>query len=270
MVLRSYVVLISLTAALVAAGCSGSGRLRYDSPQEAYQKGVELYERGKYQQAAEYFQAVFDFGRTHEWADDAQLYLARAYRANEQYILAASEYTRFVEIYRADPRVPEAEYERALAYYELSPNYELDQSDTERAIQYFTLFANRYPDHELFDEATARIAELRDKLAHKQFETAKLYERRELYEAAALSYEAVFDKYPDTAWADDALVGAIRAYIGFSDQSVLNRQAERLQFAVDNYERLIQIFPNSPLLKEGEQLYEQAVARLEALGVSPS
>ena len=206
-----------------------------------------------------------DFGRTHEWADDAQLYLARAYRSNREYILAASEYSRFIEIYRGDPRVPLAEFERAMTYFERSPGYQLDQTDTERGIEVFNLYMKRYPSHDSVAVATQRVQQLRQKLARKQYNTAQLYDRRELYEAAALSYEAVFDKYPDTPWADDALVGAIRAYIAFSSQSVTARQPERLKKAIDHYQRLLQIFPDSELLKEAEALYERANAQMERL-----
>ncbi|MFQ5570701.1 MAG: outer membrane protein assembly factor BamD [Rhodothermales bacterium] len=250
---------------VLVAGCSGSGRLRYDTPKEAFDKGMERYESGKYARAVQYFQGSFDFGRTHEWADDAQLFLARAYRANKEYILAANEYSRFAQIYRADPRVPEAEFERAMTFYERSPLYQLDQTNTEDAINAFNLFINRYPTHESVLEAEQRIKELREKLAHKQYDTALQYEQRELFQAAALSYEVVFDKYSDTDWADDALLGAIRTYIIYSDESVEARQAERLQKAVDHYQRLLQLFPDSELLKDAEALYEQATSRMQAL-----
>lgn len=250
---------------LLLAGCAGSGRLRYDTPEEAFQRGLSLFERGKYDRAAEYFQGVFDFGRTHEWADDAQLYLARSYRASRQHILAASEYNRFIELYRNDPRVVEAEFERAMSFYERSPNYELDQSPTEQAIQNFNLFISRYPTSDLVPRAEQYVAELREKLALKQYDTALLYERRSLYEAAALSFESVFDKYPDTKWADDALLGAIRTYIAFAEESIVARQADRLQLAVEHYRRLLQLFPDSPLLKDAEDFYEQAADRLDDL-----
>ncbi len=264
MPLRKIFLPMLLFAVVAAAGCGGSGRLRYDTPQEAFDKGKDYFERQKYDRAIQYFQGVFDFGRTHEWADDAQLFLARAYAANKDYILAANEYTRFSEIYRNDPRVPEAEYERALTFYARSPAYQLDQTDTRQAIQAFQLFMNRYPNSEHRDEAQARVDELRDKLAHKQFDVAQQYEQRRLFRAAAHSFEVVFDKYPDTRWADDALLGAMRAYIAYSDQSVETRRAERLQKALENYQRLL-IFRDSPLLKEAEALYEQANARIESL-----
>lgn len=254
-----------LAIALLGTGCAGSGRLRHSSPQEAFERAMAFYNQGKYERAIEYFKAVFTYGRAHEWAADAQFYLARAYYQNKEYLLAASEYERFIQIYQIDARVPQAEYERAICYYRLSPSYEFDQSDTRKAIEAFQLFIDRYPNHELVDEATQKIRELRAKLARKQYEAARLYERRELYEAAAVTYEAVFDTYPDTPWADDALVGAMRAYIAYANQSVRARQPERYRRAIELYERLLQIFPNSPLLRAAEELYTQAQQQLEAL-----
>ena len=254
-----------LAAFAFILGCSGTGRLRYETPQEAFEQGKSLFEREKYQRAVDYFQAVFDFGRTSDVAADAQLYLARSYYHNGEYILAANEYTRFVDIYRNDPRSEDAEFERALSYFQLSPSYELDQTNTRQAITFLQLFLDRYPSSDKKDDAESRIAGLREKLAHKDFAAAELYERREMYEAAALTYENVFDNYSDTEWADDALLGAMRSYIAFSELSIRTRQAERLQAAIDHYERLVQLFRDSPLVKDAESLYEQAAGRLAQL-----
>lgn len=131
---------LSLLLLLFVAGCSGSGGLRYDSPEDAYTRGKEAFEDGKYLRAIEYLQGSFDFGPTHEFAADAQLLLARSYSANNEHLLAANEYNRFIQIYRTDPRIQEAEYEYALTFLERSPPYQLDQTDTERAIRQFQLF----------------------------------------------------------------------------------------------------------------------------------
>jgi outer membrane protein assembly factor BamD len=255
--------LLTLTLVVLLSACAGSGRVRYDTPQEAYDKGLAEYEAGDFITATEYLQGVFDFGRTHQWAADAQLLLARTYRENEEFLLAANEYTRFMQIYRSDPRVADAEYELAMTYYDRSPNYRLDQTDTERAIVQFQLFIERYGTSPLVEEAQARITELRSKLARKQIHTAQLYERREYYNAAAVSYEAAFDRFYDTEYADDALVGAMNAYYEYAVLSIRARQKERLEKAEENYERLIQIFPDSPLIKEAETVYLAIQAMLE-------
>lgn len=261
--LKSFLTIVC--CAVLLAACGSGSRISYDSPQEAFGKGRALYEEGKYDLAITYFQGVFSFGRTHQWAADAQLYLARTYRENGEYLLAANEYERFTKIYRADPRLPLVNFEWADTYFQLSPAPALDQSDTKRAIQEFQLFIERFPADTLVDNAQEKIVELRTKLAQKQYSTGKLYERRELYEAAALSFESVFDLYPDTPWAQPALVGAMEMYIAYSDQSIRARQAERLQAAIKNYDRLIQIFEPGEHHKKAESLYEQAQSRLDAL-----
>lgn len=250
---------------LLLAGCSGSGRLSYDSPSDAYEKGLSHYDAGRYSRAAQYFQGAFDFGRTHEWAADAQLYLARSHRRNRDYILAASEYTRFTELYRADPRVADAEFERAMTFYERSPQIELDQTNTRRGVEVFNLYIQLYSNHDSVGVAIQRVGELRQKLADKQFHAAKLYERRGLYQAAALSYEVVFDKFPDTPLADNALLGAMRCYIEFSAQSIEARQPERLQKAITHYQRLLDLFPESELMGQANELGDLAKQRLDAL-----
>jgi outer membrane protein assembly factor BamD len=257
-----------LLLVVAMSGCSGSGRLRYDSPKEAFDKGMVLYEAGKYDRAAEFFRGVFDFGRTHEYAPDAQLYLARSHAANKDLLLAANEYNRFVQLYRRDPRVTEAEYEMAMTYYARSPGYQLDQTDTKRAIEQLQLFIDRYPTDDRVQDAAQRINELREKLARKRHASALLYERRGLHEAAALTFESVFDDFPGSPWADDALLGAMRNYMRFSEQSIITRRPERLARVIANYERLSQIFPDSPVLTEAESMYEDALRRRTELGVS--
>lgn len=250
---------------LLLAGCSGSGRLSYDSPSEAYTKGLEHFERGRYSRAVQYFQGVFDFGRTHEWAADAQLYLARSHRGDRDYILAASEYTRFAELFRADSRVPDAEFERAMTFYERSPRIELDQTNTRRGVEVFNLYIQRHSTHDSVEVAIERVRELRRKLADKQFHAAMLYERRGLYQAAALSYEKVFDKFPDTPLADDALLGAMRSYIEFSAQSIQSRQTERLQRAMTQYQRLVDLFPGSDVTQEARELSIEVEQKLDEM-----
>ncbi|MDX1532261.1 MAG: outer membrane protein assembly factor BamD, partial [Rhodothermales bacterium] len=243
--------------------------VRSESAEAAYERGLELYERGKYDRAVEYFQHVFDFGRANEWADDAQYFLAQSYFQDRQYLLAANEFTRFVELYRQDARVEEGEYLRALSYYRLSPPYQLDQTDTETALTYLRLYLAKYPQGERAEEVGRMIEELRAKLAKKQYETAGLYERRELYEAAALSYEDVLERYPDSEYADDALLGALRNYKAFAEASIRERQEERYQLAAAAYERLVQLFPESPLLKDAEAVYadvDRALRRYDAEG----
>jgi outer membrane protein assembly factor BamD len=254
-----------LTALLVLSACSGNNRLRYSSAQEAYEKGMTEFEDEDYDTAVRFFRAVFQYGRGNEYAEDAQFRLAEARERQGRYLLAASEYERFAQLYRSSQRVPVAQFRQANMYFKSSPQYQLDQSDSRRAISLYQLFIERHPQHELVAQAREDIGILRDKLAHKKYDAAKLYERRNMYEAAAQTYVSLFDTYPETNWADEALHGAVRAYVDFADNSVRLKQEERYQKAVDNYQRLAQLFPDSPRTRQAQSLYSRAQSQIDAL-----
>lgn len=263
---RVRVAALALALPLVLGACASTRGVRHSTPQEAYDKGMRAYERRRWDEAVDFFKGVLDYGRTpaNEVADEAQLQLARTYARQGEHILAAGEFSRFSELYRSDPRAADAEYERALAYAALSPAFELDQTNTERAVTYFQLFVERYPESPRAREAEARILELRGKMAHKAVASGRLYERRDLYEAAAMTFEQAFAKYPDSDWADDALVGAARAYTRFAEESVRERQAERYQKALDLARSFAELFAQSPLRPEMDRIEAEARAGLAA------
>jgi outer membrane protein assembly factor BamD len=255
--------LLSLALVVGVIGCSGSQRVTHNSPKQAYEKGMEQFEKENYDRALRYFRGVLSYGRGNEWGPDAQFQLAMTQRKKGKYLVAANEFKRFTQLYRNNQKVPKAEYERARAYYSRSPDYQLTQTDSRKAIDLFQLFIERYPDHELVPDAQTKIDKLRAKLAHKQFTAGKLYERRDMWRAATRSYEDVFDTYPDTPWADNALLGALRTYVRYADRSVQEKRAERYQKAIDQYGRLTQLFPDSPLLKQAQPLRDEAQRKLE-------
>lgn len=243
-------------------GCSGGREVDTSGPKQAYQNGMEEYEEENYDKAIRYFRSVFNYGRGNQWAPDAQFQLAMAQRQVGKHLVAANEFKRFTQLYRNHAKVPRAEFEQAKSYYLRSPQYHLDQKDTRKAIELFQLFIDRYPDHKRVSDAKDMVNELQAKLAHKKYDAAHHYERREMWGAATRTYRSLFDQYPETPWADDALLGALRSYIGYGDDSVVDKQAERYQKAIDQYEQLKQLFPQSPLVEKAETLKAEAKKKL--------
>lgn len=235
---------------------------RGDSLDVAYEKAMAFYEKGNYGEAANAFDTITRSGRGSDYGENAQYYLAESYFKDKRYILAAAEYDRFVSYYPQDERREEAEYKAALSYYHQSPRYKLDQSTTKKAIERFQLFINRYPDSEYVTEAADRIDDMRTKLAHKSYEAAQFYVRTDQYEAASIYLDLTIDKYPESKWAERALVQLIDVFIKYADNSVQDKQVERYQKAIDNYEKFIQLFPQSKMRGEAENYRDEAANKL--------
>jgi len=252
--------LAALAGVLSLAACSGAAQSVAASADEALARGNEAMQQRRYDRAAEHYTAALAFGRATTVAREAQLGLARAFAGDEQYLRAGQEYTRYIEFYSDDPQREAIEFERLQAYAALSPDYELDQTDTITAIDYIRLYVQRYPTGANAARAAAMLDELTEKLARKRFESARLYERRSLYEAAVITFRSVLEDYPASTWADDALLGALRAQTRFAEESILARQAERFAEAIALYERIEELFPGSPVLAEAVSIRDRADA----------
>lgn len=248
-----------LTVILLFTACKSSRLVNPgDTVQEAYQKGITKFEEGNYGDAAEIFETVTRVGRGSEYAQEAQYYLAESYFNQERYILAEAEYNRFITFYPRDSKRQEVDYKKALSIYHQSPRYRLDQSATRRAIEEFQLFNSRYPDSRFVTESADKINELREKLARKYYESAQFYSRTDQYKAATIYYDLVIDRYPESKWAETALLNQIDTYNEYAVNSILNKQVERYNLAISSYEKFIQLFPQSNARSEAETYRDEA------------
>jgi|AntRauTorcE11897_2_1112592.scaffolds.fasta_scaffold12498_3 outer membrane protein assembly factor BamD len=252
----SYLFIISI---FLFTACKSSRLVNPGDPiNVSYQKGIDRFEAGNYSDAAEIFETITRTGRGTNYAQDSQYYLAESYFNQKRYILAEAEYRRFITFYPRDPRRESVDFKKALSLYNQSPRYRLDQSATKRAIDEFQLFNSRYPNSEYVPQSAEKINELREKLARKYFESAEFYSRTEQYKAATIYYDLVIDRYPESKWAEAALLKQIGTYNDYAFNSVLNRQVERYNLAISNYEKYIQLFPQSKNRGEAESLRDTA------------
>jgi len=251
--------LVLFAAMLLFASCRSNELIRPgDSIEVAYEKALNQYEQENYAEAARAFETVISIGRGTDIGQDAQFYLAESYFNNRRYLLAASEYERYAQFHPNSPRREEADFKKALSYYNLSPRYRLDQSYTYQAIENFRLLLSRFPNSEYAEESAEYISELRSKLARKSYNAGEFYKRTSRYEAAAVYFDIVIDNYPETSWAELSLVDQMEAYILYAENSVADRQAGRFEMALESYETYLQLFPRGENRSRVEDLYDRA------------
>lgn len=207
---RSFSPLLFLSAlcAVLLAACGGSDdAVKSMSTEEHYRKGMAALEDKDYEKAKEQFEVILLQDPASEFADDAQFHLGETHYRNKEYRLAAFHYSRVLKDFPSSPYYKRALFLTGECYYEVSAQYEREQTQTENAIAQYRAFVQFFPGDSLTQVAQTRIVDMRTKLARRDFTVASHYLDREEYKAAELYFQRVIDRYPDTEFYGKALEG---------------------------------------------------------------
>lgn len=210
---RKLNILFIVLIALFLVHCSSSVDTSKFTAEEFYNYLMKLYNDENYEKAVPEFQNFLMQYSGSAFTDDAQYYLGMTYFNKKQYLLAAYEFSKLIRNIPASPFVPDSQFMLAECYYRLSPPYPLDQSYTKKAIEEFQAFVDFFPVNKRAEEAEAKIKELTDKLAEKEYQSAYTYEKMSYSRAAIKYYANVADTYHDTKFGAMSLYRKIKIQI---------------------------------------------------------
>ena len=156
MKLPNYLVVILL---FFVVGCSDYQKaLKTEDPGLKNKLAQSLYEQGKYRKAGQLYDQLKTLYRGKPQAERIVFFYANTLLETKNYILAAYEFETFVKAYPKSQKADEAYFLMAHAYYMVSPNYSLDQTDTFEALDKLQEFINRYPESERMERAIRKYA----------------------------------------------------------------------------------------------------------------
>lgn len=248
-------VIILAVISVLFVGCSGNKPKPDWTATQYFTYAKSLFEDEDYFEASNEFSVIVLRYAGSFVADSAQYYLGECHYHMDEYIIAAAEFEKLINNMNRSPLVPLAQYKLAESYFQISPRPALDQEYSEKAIREYQNFIEDYPTHALKTEAEKKIALLREKLAFKQYINAENYMKMREYQAALIYFDVVLEKYYDTAYADDALMGKILVYNELKDFNA----------AKDEYIKFRQIFPQSNLLPKVEKLFASLPTEYQTL-----
>ena len=224
----------ALLLACALAGCaSDGGEGAVLTADEQYALAVERFEDQDYERAVAAFQ-IFTFNYPQDpRVADARWMTARAYYESEDWATAAQEFLNFQRDFAREPRAGEALFLAGQAFQEMSLRPELDQRDTERAINVYDRVLREYPAGEFAAEARTRRDRLRNKLAEKAYLNGEFYFDNEAYEAAETYLIDLIRTYPDSEWVAPAYALLARNYCGWrrDERAIEMVRVLREQFA---------------------------------------
>ncbi|MEM6319617.1 MAG: outer membrane protein assembly factor BamD [Bacteroidota bacterium] len=213
-------------------------------------KAFEYYEAEDYQKAQTLFELIINSLRGQ--ADAEKVYFAYAYchYHQEKYVLASYYFKNFVSTYGNSAYKEEAEFMSAYSHYQLSPIYRLEQSYSEKAIDGFQLFVNTYPKSERVKQANQLIDEMRKKMEKKSLAEGQLYYNIRQYQSATRVFENVLKDYPDSKDAERVRYLIVKAHYLLAENSVYEKQEERLEATVDKADAFMEKYSKSEYTDE--------------------
>ena len=221
-------------------------------PEEKLAYAIKLYDQEDYEEAVKEFESIILQYPGSSIIDDAQYYLAMTRFKREEYILAAYQFSRLIKSMPSSEFLPDAQFMLADCYYELSPDYTLDQQYSKKAVEEFQVFIDFFPLNARVADAESKIKELNDKMARKEYEAARIYDKMEYYLAAFKYYDSVMEVYHDTQYAPIALFNKIQLLV----------DRKRNSEALTEAQKFLQKYPDHKNFSDVQQIEKSLESKL--------
>ena len=258
MLRNRFFILLGIVFIMAFVSCNKHTKLLKSTDNELkYNAAMSYYENKDYNRALQLFDVLQSAYRGKPQAEEIAFCTAECYYNMQDYNIASHYYKRYVVNYPFAKNAESALFRSACCYYLESPSIALDQTDTYTAISEFQSFIDLYPQSAMIDSANILIDTLRYKISEKDFNTCMLYYKMEEYQAAITSFENFLKEYPMTRHREEIVNYMVLTYAKYAEKSVLEKQRERYELALEKYNTLMYMYPESKYIAELEPLVEK-------------
>lgn len=221
------------------------------------------YDQKKYVQAQTVLQDIYTPLRGTANGEEALFLLAMSFYENGDY---SNSNTYFKTYYQRYPKGKYAELSRfysGYGWYLDSPDAQLDQTYTVKAIEELKNFLDTYPKSEKVPDAQNAIFEMQDKLTLKELQNAQLYYNLgnfmgNNYQSAVIVCENALKDYPYSKYREDFEFLILKSKYQMAKNSVTEKMGERYRDVVDEYFAFINNFPETKHHKEAQTILKLA------------
>ena len=259
---RRLLIILSLVVVLASCGeynkvlKSSDYNLKYDYAKKAF-------ENKKYAQAYTILADLVPIFKGTEKGEECLYLLGLSYYENQDYLNSGSYFKQYYTQYPKGQYAELARYYAGYGYYLDSPEPQLDQSETIKAIEELQSFLEYFPRSDKVAIAQSAIFELQDKLVLKELENAQLYYNLgsylgNNYESAVITAKNAIKAYPYSKYKEKLEMLILKSRFKEAQMSVDEKKEERFRTVIDEYYAFINDYPNSENRKEADNIYKIA------------
>ncbi|MFS4468157.1 outer membrane protein assembly factor BamD [Maribacter sp. 2210JD10-5] len=258
-----------LAIAFILQSCNEYQKvLKNEDVKAKYDLAQKYYDEEDFKRSNRLFEQIAPKYVGKPQGERVMFFLANTYFQRKDYNMAGYQFERFVKSYPKSDKMAEASFLGAKSYYELSPTYSLDQTDTDKALLKLQNFINAYSESEYFDEANGMAKDLTTKKERKAFEILKQYNKigefnYDMLKSAMASSDNFISDFPGSIYREEVLYVKVKSATNLALNSFEALKKERLLDAKAAYITFKKQYPESKFQEEVNDLSEKIENELQ-------
>lgn len=259
---KPITIILTALAALTLAGCGEYTKvLKSNDVEYRFEYAKRAYDERKFTQASTVLETVYTPLRGTAHGEEALFLLAMSYYENKDYLNSGVFFKTYYQRYPKGKYAELARFYSGYGYYLDSPEPQLDQSMTVKAMEELQGFLDYYPNSDKATIAQNSLFELQDKLTLKELQNAQLYYnlgnfRGNNYESCIITSENALKNYPYSKYREDFELLILKAKYQEAKHSVDERREERYRDVVDEYYSFVNNYPDTKNRQEADNIFK--------------
>ncbi|MGN0228842.1 MAG: outer membrane protein assembly factor BamD [Muribaculaceae bacterium] len=257
-------VIVALLSAAILSSCGEYNKvLKSTDYNYKYEYAKKAFEQGKYTQAYTILEDIVTVFKGTDKAEESLFLLGMSYYENKDYLSSGSYFRTYYQHYPKGKYTELARFYCGYGYYLDSPETQLDQSGTVKAIEELQNFLEFFPKSDKVSIAQNAIFELQDKLVKKELENATLYYNLgnfmgNNYESAVIVAKNALKDYPYSKYKEQLELLILKSRFQEANQSTDEKKEDRFRVVIDEYYSFINDFPESDNRHEADNIFKIA------------
>ena len=258
---KFYPIIISL---LLLTSCGEYNKvLKSTDANVKFEYAKKAFEKGKYGQACTLLSEIVTVMKGTEHAEEALYLLGLSHFENKDYISSGAYFKTYYTHYPKGKYAELARFYSGYGYYLDSPEPQLDQSTTRKAIEELQNFLDYFPKSDKVSIAQNAIFELQDKLVLKELQNAVLYYNLGTYlgnnyESAVITAQNAIKEYPYSKYKEQLQMLILKSRYQEAILSVDEKKEDRFRIVIDEYYSFINDYPESESRQEADHIFKIA------------
>jgi outer membrane protein assembly factor BamD len=252
------ILILLFSISVIISACSNYNQVvKADDFTAKYNLANELYDEKQYEKAIVLYEQIYQHAPKSAEGELSYYRLAKSYFEIEDYYMAQYYYSAYMQRFPYSVKNEEVLFMVALCSVKNSPEYTLDQTETELAINNVQQFIDRYPQSYLIDSCNAIIDQLEFKLETKEYDQVKLYDRTENFRAAVTAGELFLEGHGQSVFSEEINYLVVKNSYYLTINSIESKKSERMEQTKERFRTFALRYPQSKYSKELSALIEK-------------